>query len=83
MYGWKVKKKIISSPMSTEEALSLIISCSLLKIQYNLLRENAKQHNCDLYPSYDRVLAAKKNTYPEEITFEEEKCKVINLLYIF
>lgn len=78
MENENILKPLIMSP---EDALSLIISCSLSKFQYNLLRYNAKKHNHDLYPSYDRVLAAKVNAYPEEITIEEDKCEVNNTIF--
>lgn len=73
--SWERQKKNINpTSMSTEEALSIIITASLSKFQYNILRSNAKKHNHELYPSYTKVLAAKIDSYPEGIT--EEKCEV-------
>ncbi|XP_029348562.1 GATA zinc finger domain-containing protein 14-like [Acyrthosiphon pisum] len=69
---WKENKNTLkSSMMSPEVALSLIIACSLPKFQYNMLRKNAKEHNRDLYPSYDQLLVEKVNAYPKQITIEE------------
>jgi len=70
--------------LSTDEALSLIISSSLSKSQYNLLRKSAKHHNFDLYPSYHKIIAAKTETYPNDLTITDEKCEVnSNLCTIF
>lgn len=71
------------SMMSTEEALSLIITTSLSKYQYNQLRSNALKHNHNLYPAYNQVLAAKKNSYPDDISITEEKCEVITIIIIY
>ena len=78
----KNKNKLKSSMMCPEVALSLIISCSLSKFQYNMLRKNARKYNHDLYPSYDRLLADKINAYPEQITIEEQKCEVNNVIFV-
>lgn len=76
--SWKSKKTDTTpSVMSTDEALSLIITASLSKYQYNQLRSNALKHNHNLYPAYNQVLAAKKNAYPDDILITEEKCEVI------
>lgn len=76
--SWERQKKNINpSLMSTEEALSIIITASLSKFQYNVLRSNAKKHNHELYPSYAKVLAAKIDSYPDGIIITEEKCEVI------
>jgi len=59
--SWKCKKTDTTpSVMSTDEALSLIITASLSKYQYNQLQSNALKHNHNLYPAYNQVLAAKK-----------------------
>lgn len=64
---WKENKNTLKpSMMSPEVALSLIIDCSLSKFQYNMLRKNAKEHNHDLYPSYDQLLVEKVNAYPKQ-----------------
>ncbi|XP_003240805.1 uncharacterized protein LOC100576051 [Acyrthosiphon pisum] len=62
---WKNQQlKNEPTALSTDEALSLIISASLSKSQYNLLRKSAKHHHFDLYPSYHKIIAAKTETYP-------------------
>lgn len=79
---WKENKNSLKpSMMSPEVALSLIIACSLSKFQYNMLRKNAKEHNHDLYPSYDQLLVEKVNAYPKQITIEEQKCEVSNIIF--
>lgn len=78
--SWEIQKKNGNpSIMSTEEALSIIITASLSKFQYNVLRSNAKKHNHELYPSYYQVLAAKVDSYPD-IIITEEKCEVTNYI---
>lgn len=79
---WKENKNTLKpSMMSPEVALSLIIACSLSKFQYNMLRKNAKEHNHDLYPSYDQLLVEKVKAYPKQITIEEQKCEVSNIIF--
>lgn len=63
-------------PYSPEEALALIIKLNLSRDHYLTLRSSAKSHGHDLYPSYHKVLEAKKKLYPEGIIIEEKKCEV-------
>lgn len=82
--SWERQKKYKNpSLMSTEEALSIIITASLSKFQYNILRSNAKKHNHELYPSYTQVLAAKIDSYPDGIIITEEKCEVTKKNYLY
>lgn len=62
--------------MTTDEALGLIISASLSVHQYKLLRKQALKLNHDIYPAYNKVLAAKNDSYPDEISITEEICEV-------
>ncbi|XP_046384825.1 uncharacterized protein LOC124155152 [Ischnura elegans] len=72
---WRAKD-VPRRQLSEEEAVSLIVTAQLTKSQYLFIRETAKFHGHDIYPNYERVKKAKKVTYPEGITIEEEKCEV-------
>lgn len=60
-----------SFQMSPEKALSLIIDTNLSKRQYQLLRNNAKENNLNLYPPYNTIRNAKQLCYPSDITATE------------
>lgn len=64
------------TPLSPEEALSLMLHAHLSKHKYSTLRKVAKVHGHDLYPSYHKVLEAKKNAYPKDIIITENLCEV-------
>lgn len=65
-----------SVQMTTDEALGLIISASLSVHQYKLLRKQTAKLNHDIYPAYNKVLAAKNDTYPDKISITEDICEV-------
>jgi hypothetical protein len=65
-----------------------MISSSLSKSQYNILRKNAKIHLTSLsiiylqkYPSYHRIIVTKTETYPNDIIITEDKCEVNYNIY--
>lgn len=53
-------------PFSPDEALNFIVEANLSKHQYTLIRLKAKEKNADIFPSYDKILEAKKKCYPPE-----------------
>ena len=53
-----------SSEYSSEEALALMLDCSLTKNTYQILRNGAIAKDVDLYPSYKRVQKAKEMCLP-------------------
>ena len=61
-----------------DEALAFLLDSDLTKAQYNRMRLGAKQRNVDLYPSYKRVLEAKKKCYPDKsaVTISETDMKI-------
>lgn len=61
--------------MSSEEALSLIITLDLSRETYNNLRSSTKMHKHQLYPLYYKILI-KLNFIEEEIFINEQKCEV-------
>lgn len=68
------KKEI--HPYSPEEALALMVDVKLTKSQYLKLREGTKKRNCNIFPSYAKVLNAKKACYPTEINVTESMAEV-------
>lgn len=53
-------------PMSPDEALALIINTKSSKSIYLSYRSSAKNCNADIYPSWHKILSAKKSCYPDE-----------------
>jgi len=60
--------------MSPEEALAYIMKCNMSVDTYNKTREIALKHGHSLFPSYKKVLAAKKETYPSITHVTENEC---------
>lgn len=69
-------KKKQQVPYLPEDAVSLIIDLNLTKAQYLGLRMGSIKRGHDLYPSYEKILAAKKRVYPPGLTVTERKCEV-------
>lgn len=69
-------KNEVQKCFSPEKALSLIVDASLTIHQYEILRRSAKDIGCNIYPSYKKVLAAKKTCYPANVIVEENLSKV-------
>lgn len=65
-----------ASPFEPCKALSLMLNMNMSKSNYVYLRNTHKEVNCNLYPSYKKVLEAKKATYPSDISFTQGKCEV-------
>lgn len=61
---------------SDDQALSLFIEGKFTKFQYNLMRSQAKELGSNLYPSYDRVLEAKRQCYPNGIKITDSSAEV-------
>ncbi|EFN81220.1 hypothetical protein EAI_02629, partial [Harpegnathos saltator] len=61
-----------------EEALGLMIDMKLSKTAYKLMLQGARQRNANIYPSYEKVLAANENCYPPKncITVTETSAEV-------
>lgn len=81
--AWQTyKRQQKPAQMTTDEALGLIISASLSVNQYKLLRKQALKLNHNIYPAYNKVLAAKNDSYPDEISITEDIYEVnITKLY--
>ena len=57
--------------ISPETALALISSCGLSQDDYQTIKNVAKTHHANIFPSYHKVLEAKKQCYPENIQINE------------
>lgn len=65
---------------TSDEALALSVDMKLSKRQYQLMYFGAKKRKMETYPSYDRILSAKKRCYPShEVTCITEIGFKINL----
>jgi hypothetical protein len=53
-------------PLTIEEALALILDMDLSKHHYEILRSCARKHNCNMFPPYDQLKAAKAQCCPPE-----------------
>jgi hypothetical protein len=75
---------ISPTKLSPEKAVSVIIEADLSKAQYLLLRSVAKNHQADIFPSYETVLEAKNKAYPSpesvKVTGTSAEVKLQNLL---
>lgn len=69
------KLKSPLKPYSSEEALALIEDLRLTKYQYKVLRQQAKERNADMYPSYHNIMQAKNECYPSQITITETEAR--------
>lgn len=63
--------KNVITPFSPEEALSLLIDAKLTKKSYNTIRSAAKEKGANIYPSYSKLINAKKLAYPNNISTTE------------
>jgi hypothetical protein len=55
-------------PYSDDEALAFMIDARLTKESYIMTRVGAKERGADIYPSYIRIMEAKKRCYPADIS---------------
>lgn len=53
------------TPLTKNEALSIVIEAKMTRHQYIIIREQARVKNCKLYPPYYIVRQAKKECYPD------------------
>lgn len=64
---FKVIQKGIHPMMYTpDEALALFVDAKMTKAQYELMAHGASQRNASIYPSYQRIIDAKKRCYPNK-----------------
>lgn len=64
------------SVYTPDKALSLVVEAKLTKFQYNIIRNTAKQNNCNIYPNYETITVAKKGSYPKNKTVTESAAEV-------
>lgn len=62
--------------LTEDKALSLLINARLTKYQYNIIRSNALEENCPLYPNYESIIKAKKRCYPDNIVITEISAEI-------
>lgn len=67
--------------MSPEEALAYIMECNMSIDTYNKTREIALKYGHNLFPSYKKILVAKKETYPSIMDVTENECVHHSNLY--
>jgi len=58
--AWVAHAKNILVPYTPEEVLSLFTEAHWTKSQYTKIRSTAKMQNCNIYPSYHVIKAAKE-----------------------
>lgn len=56
--------------------LAFNLNAKLTVAQYKQMYKEAKDRNCQLYPSYDSLLIAKKECYPDDVKFTETSAEV-------
>ena len=73
--AWLSHQKQIK-PYTTDEALALLIDAKLTRAQYCMLRSGAKHRNANIYPSYDKIIEAKRRCYPSNPLVTEKSAEV-------
>ena len=63
------------TPMAPKEALSLKVQCGLSDSQYQMIKNSAKRHNADIYPSLYEIYQEKLKCYPSNIEITEISSK--------
>jgi len=79
IFPWlgKMKKTAKEIKVYTdEEAISLLVEAQLSKQQYNTIKLQAKTKGRNIYPSYNKVRAAKERCYSDSIIVTEDECEV-------
>lgn len=61
-----IQKDTELTKYTADEALALYIDAKMTKHQYELVAHGAASRNSNIYPSYHRILDAKKQCYPPE-----------------
>ncbi|CAH2092745.1 unnamed protein product [Euphydryas editha] len=67
------KNQNCSKPKSftPDKALSLMLDASLSKNQYQVIRKATLELGYDIFPSYHKILEAKKECYPSDVEISE------------
>jgi len=84
-FHWLGKKKKTvreTKVCSDEEVISLLVEAQLTKQQDNTITLQAKTKGCNIYPSYNKVRAAKERCYPNSIIVTEMSAKSIFNKYL-
>ena len=66
-------KEIIK--MTPEEALALKVQCNLSDDSYQMIRNAAKEHNSDIFPSLHKIFEVKSKCYPPDLSITETSAK--------
>ena len=64
--AWAAHAKSVLLPYTPKEALSLLAEAHLTKSHYTKIRSQAKMKNCNIYPSYHVIKAAKEECHPSK-----------------
>lgn len=67
-------KQVQSKPVvqyTPEEALCFLLDTNMTRDAYVRTRKGAKKRNANIYPSYHKILAAKKESYPDDIKISD------------
>ncbi|EFN64878.1 hypothetical protein EAG_09125, partial [Camponotus floridanus] len=62
--------------LDADSALALITQAKLSKYQYEILRKATQDIGHNIFPSYRKIIEAKKKCYPDNIIVTEKLAKV-------
>ena len=62
--------------LTEDKALFLITNARFTKYEYNVIKSNALEANCQLYLNYESVIEAKKHCCPDNIVITESSAEV-------
>lgn len=80
LVSWRNSQEKQPLQYSDLEALAMIIDANLTKSQYLKIQGEAKLRNVNIYPSYNKIVNAKKQCYPEDqFIMVDEKNAEVNL----
>ncbi|KAG5886038.1 hypothetical protein JTB14_000017 [Gonioctena quinquepunctata] len=68
--------EVRNNRLTEDKALSLLTEAKLTMFQYNIIRSNALEESCNLYPNYEFVIKAKKKCYPDNILITESSAEI-------
>lgn len=74
--AYRMSMEPLRTEMSGDEALVDFIDAKLTKQQYKDIRKSLRQKKYIVYPSYEKVAAAKKLCYPSDIKVNETSAEV-------
>lgn len=62
--------------LSADQGLAIFLQAKLTKYQYEVIRKVTKTVGCCIFPSYKKIILAKKQCYPNDLSVTETSAGV-------